>query len=119
MTGNYSIVISDISITMDEDFIKRELMKKYNGVENVSRWYFDGDEDYPMQCVQVNFNSHENMNKVFDQGNIVINGICHRVSIVKGRPCYRCQKIGHQTYECDRKSLNQEDLFNMFAEQNR
>jgi hypothetical protein len=115
----YSLVLSDISVITEEDDIKRELMERYDGVENVTRWYFDDDEDCPMSCVQIDFNSRENMNKVLDKGNIVIGGICRRVSIIKQSQCYRCQRTGHKTYECDREPLNQQDLMNIFAEQKR
>jgi hypothetical protein len=59
------------------------------------------------------------MNRVLDEGSVNINGICRRVSIVKERPCYRCQKTGHKTNECDIKPFNQEDLMNMFTEPKR
>jgi hypothetical protein len=116
---SYSLIISDISVTTNEDDIKHELMQKYNGVLNVIRWYFDSDEDYPMSCVQVDFNSKENMEKVLNNGTIVIGGVCRRASILKGSLCYRCQQIGHKTYECKRKPLNEQDLMNLFEQQKR
>lgn len=115
----YSLVVSDISVTSAENDIKRELMQRYDGIKSVSRWYFDGDEDYPMSCVQVDFDSYENMNNVLEKGNIVIGGICRRVSLVNQPKCYRCQKKGHKTKDCDRTPMNENDLINLFAEQRR
>jgi hypothetical protein len=115
----YSLVVSDISVTTDEDSIKHELIQRYDGVKQVKRWYFDGDEDYPMSCVQVDFNSAENMQKVLAKGMVIISGICRRVSIVQGTQCYRCQQTGHKTYECEMRPLNEQDLINLFEEQRR
>ncbi len=116
---SYSLVISDISVTTNEDDIKHELTQRYNGVKDVIRWYFDSDENYPMSCVQVDFNSKENMEKVLNNGTIVIGGVCRRVSILKGSLCHRCQQIGHKTYECKRGPLNEQDLMNLFEQQKR
>lgn len=113
----YSLVVSDVSVTREEDDVKDELMQRYNGVINVARWYFDSDENYPMSCVQVDFDSQENLVKVLDGGSMVIGGICRRVSVVKEPQCYRCQKIGHKVYDCEREPLNQKDLINLFAQQ--
>jgi hypothetical protein len=113
----YSLVVSDISVTREEDDIKHELKQRYNGVLNVIRWYFDDDANYPMSCVQVDFDSKENMDKILNDGHIVISGICRRISIVKQPKCYRCQTIGHKVHDCQREPLNEKDLINLFAEQ--
>jgi hypothetical protein len=115
----YSIVVSDISITTDENDIKRDLMQRYDGVKSVSRWYFDDDEEYPMSCVQIDFDSRKNMDIVLEKGNIVIGGICRRVSIIRQPQCYRCQQTGHKTSDCDSEPLTQQDLLNIFEEQKR
>ncbi len=117
----YSLVVSDVSVAKAEDAILHDLKTRYAGVKNVTRWYFDENGDDPMACVQVDFDSLENINKVLDNGSIVIDGICHRVSAMKGKGprCHRCGKIGHKTYECDRPALDEQDLMNMFAEQKR
>jgi hypothetical protein len=112
-----SLVISDISVSTNENSIKHELVKKYDGVESVTRWYFDSDENQPMSCVQVDFNSHENMEKVLANGTVVIAGICRRVSPLKGPQCYRCQAVGHKTHECHMKPLKERDLINIFEQQ--
>jgi hypothetical protein len=113
----YSLVVFDISVTNDEDDIKQELMQRYHGVLSVERWYFDSDENYPMSCIQVNFDSKENMDKILRNGQIIIGGICRRVSIVKQPTCYRCKNIGHKVHDCPREPLNEKDLINLFAEQ--
>ena len=113
----FSLTISDISVTVNEDDIKCELMKNYSGVEDVIRWYHDGDDNYPMSIVQVDFNSRENLQKALGNGNIVIGGILRRVSPVKEPQCYRCLEAGHRTYDCHREPLNQNDLMNILAAQ--
>jgi hypothetical protein len=37
----YSLVVRDVSVTMNENNIKSELMKRYNGVTNVTQMFFD------------------------------------------------------------------------------
>jgi hypothetical protein len=116
---NSSLIVSDVSVTTDENSLQQELIKSYDGIKQVKRWYFDDDQDYPMSCVQIDFNSTENMEKVLTKGTIVIGGICRRVTIARGPHCYRCQQDGHKTHECEMRPLNEQDLLNLFEEQKR
>ena len=115
----YSLVLSDISVTRDEGDIQDELMQNYDGIINVQRWYFDDDQDYPMSCVQVDFNSQDNLNQVLKNGNMISGGVCRRISIIPESKCYRCQKSGHQVKNCAQDPLNEKYLIILFAEQKR
>ena len=115
----HSLVVSDISVTRDEGDIQDELLKKYDGIINVRRWYFDDEQCYPMSCVQIDFNSQENLNQVLQNGYMIINGICRRVSVLSMPKCYRCQNSGHQVNNCTQEPLNEKYLINLFTEQKR
>jgi hypothetical protein len=112
----YSLVVSDVSVTRGEDDIKHELMQEYRGVLNVIRWYFDDAKYYPTSCVQIDFDSKENIDKVLNDGTILIDSVYRRISNVLPR-CYRCQKTGHKVHNCQREPLNEKDLIKQFAEQ--
>jgi len=84
----YSLVVRDVSVTMNENNIKSELMKRYNGVTNVTRMFFDDEEVTPKASVQVDFTLPDDSKKILRDGNIVIGGICRRAYAIK-KPVYR------------------------------
>jgi hypothetical protein len=68
---------------MNENNIKSELMKRYNGVKNVTRMFFDDEEGTPKAAVQVDFTLPDDVKKILRDGNIVIGGICRRAYAIK------------------------------------
>jgi hypothetical protein len=113
----YSLVVRDISVTMGEDHIKSELMRRYNGVARVTRMFFDDEEGNPKNAVQVDFTSTDDPRKILQEGNIVIGGICRRVYAIKKPEYQRSYKKQRQNPQYTTKPLTEEDLVNMFNEQ--
>ncbi len=107
----YSFVVRDVSITMDENSIKTDLMRRYNGVAKVTRMFYDGEDDTPKTSVQVDFTSPTDAEQIRRDGNIVIGGICRRVYAVK-KPAYQRSNLQNTS-----KPLYEQDLVNMFEEQ--
>jgi hypothetical protein len=113
----YSIVVRDVSITMDDNIIQSELMKRYNGVTNVTRMFFDDEEGTPKTSVQVDFTSLDDAQKIVQEGNIVIGGICRRVYAIKDLKYQRSYQKPGQNSQRTTKSVSEQDLINIFDEQ--
>ena len=115
----YSFIVRDISVGMDEASIKNDLMRRYAGVEKVTRMFYDKEfeKDIPGTSVQVDFSLPDDTEKIRRDGTIVIGGICRRVYAVK-KPAYqRREPKPYQNSENNIKPLCEEDLINMFDEQ--
>ena len=52
-----SFVVRDVSVTMDAKSIKADLMTRYNGVSEVTRMFYDDEDETPKTSVQVDFTS--------------------------------------------------------------
>jgi hypothetical protein len=103
-----SFVVHDVSVTLDANSIKTDLMTRYNGVSKVTRMFYDDEDETPKTSVQVDFTSSTDAEKIRRDGNIVIGGICRRAYAIK-KPRQYSQ---NQT-----KPLYEQDLINMFEEQ--
>jgi hypothetical protein len=105
----YSFIIHDISVTMDENSIKTDLMGRYNGVEKVKRMFHNDKDATPKTSVRVYFTSAADIEKIRRDGNIVIGGICRQIYEPKNSP--------RQYSQNETKQLCEQDLMNMFEEQ--
>ncbi|CAF1121647.1 unnamed protein product [Adineta steineri] len=112
-----SLVVCDVSVTIDENRIKNELMDRYNGVANVTRMFFDDEDETPKTSVQVDFTLPDVARQILRDRSIVIGGICRRVYPIK-------KSVYQQTFTRSQKnrqntaaSINEQDLLNLFEEQ--
>ena len=114
---SYSLLIQNISVDIDEASIKEDLRRIYPDVREVIRWYFDDQCEQPMQCVQVNFARVESQEQALERGSLLINGIYRPVSTLKGPKCHRCGQQGHKSFECSTKPLTEQDVLDLFSDQ--
>lgn len=115
----YSFVVRDISVTMDEATIKSDLMRRYNGVANVTRMFYEDEDgnETAKTSVQVDFTLAADAEKILHDGNIVIGGICRRSYAIK-RPTYqRSYQKTRSNGQNTTKPLSEQDIINMFEEQ--
>jgi hypothetical protein len=119
----YSFIVSDVSVTMDEKSIKDDLMRRYVGVQKVTRMFYDNDDDddddddTPKTSVQVDFTLTTDAEKIRRDRNIVIGGICRHAYAIK-KPAYqRPNRRQHHNGQNTTKPLYEQDLINMFEEQ--
>jgi hypothetical protein len=113
----YSFVVRDVSVTMDENTIKNDLMERYDGVAKVTRMFHDGEDDTPKTSVQVDFTLLTVAEKIRRDGIIVIGGICRRAYAIRKSVYQPSYQKPHRNRENITKPLCEEDLINMFEEQ--
>lgn len=128
MTENitYSFVVYHVSVTMDEQSIKDDLMKRYAGVEKVTRLFYeydDGDDYAPKtsvqvdSSVQVDFTLPTDAEKIYREKNIVIGGICRRVRAIKRPRNEQPNSKPRDNGQRKSKPLCEQDLIDMFERQ--
>lgn len=105
----YSFIVYEVSVTMDEQSIKDDLMERYDGVDKVTRMFYEGEDDTPKASVQVDFTIPTDAEKIYRNKSIVMGGICRRVYAIK-KPVY-------QRSNGKRGPLCEQDLLDMFEEQ--
>lgn len=50
-----TILLCDVPVTIDANVLRKQLLKVYPGIEQVTRWCFDDRCLYPTVCVQIDF----------------------------------------------------------------
>ena len=113
----YSFIVYEVSVTMDEQSIKDDLMGRYDGVEKVTRMFYEGDDDTPKTSVQVDFTIPTDAQKIYRDKAIVIGGICRRVYAIKKSAYQRSNRKPRENGQRKSKPLCEQDLLDMFEEQ--
>lgn len=119
----YSFIVYEVSVAMDEQDIKDDLMGRYEGVEKVTRMFYkpdDDSDDVPKASVQVDFTLPNDAEKIYRDKSIVLGGICRRVYAVK-KPAFQQPSRKPREYQPRKskpKPLCEQDLVNLLEEQN-
>ena len=107
--NHYSFVVGDVSCSVDEEEVRRELMTRYRGVGQVKRMFFDGKDGTPMNCIEVSFTSKEEATNIFNSRRIVIGGIVRQVFVM--------EKCEHRPTSARSNLVLEHDLTNVFEAQ--
>ncbi|CAF2083896.1 unnamed protein product [Rotaria magnacalcarata] len=113
-----SILVTKVSLALDEDTILRSLAHNYVSIEKVSRRY--SRDGQPIGSIQVDFKSDQQPMKIIEQGYIFIDGKKHPVRAYWPLVCHRCQQEGHYASQCPKNPLTEErfnELLEMQQEQ--
>jgi hypothetical protein len=117
----YSFIVCDVSVTMDEKHIKDDLMKRYVGVEEVTRRFrYDEEKDeyIPKTSVQVDLTIPTEAEKIDRDGTVVIGGICRRAYPIRNRASQQPNRKQNQNgHKNTTKPLSEQDILHMFEEQ--
>ncbi|CAF3299890.1 unnamed protein product [Rotaria socialis] len=113
-----SIIVTKVSLGLDEDTILRSLGHNYVSIDKVSRRY--ARDGQPIGSIQVDFKSDQQSMKIIEQGYILIDGKQYPARGFWPLICHRCQQEGHYASNCPKNPLTEErfnELIKMQQEQ--
>lgn len=111
----FSLKICRIAPSLDDDFIKSELMKTYSGILHVERVYREDEEtgvEYPTLTVQVDFQSIDDVKTILQDRQIIFNGVARKIYPISEIPRGFFRKVEHETKTMC--SMTERDLFDYF-----
>ncbi|CAF4198057.1 unnamed protein product [Rotaria socialis] len=108
-----SIIVSKVSLALDEDAIARSLASDNLSIEKVSR-RFDPDRQ-PIAVIRVDFKSDNEAMQFINQCYIFIDGVKYPARGYWPLICRRCQNEGHFASQCPKEALTEERLIELFT----
>ncbi|CAF2083892.1 unnamed protein product [Rotaria magnacalcarata] len=108
-----SILVTKVSLALDENDILRSLAHDNLSIEKVSRRY-DPDRQ-PIPVIRVDFKSDNEAMLFINRRYIFINGVKYPARGYWPLICRRCQNEGHFASQCPKQALTEERLIELFT----